>query len=310
MGVKVAYAVRRADNALQVVGSVSRVSSNSATSRREDSRNHLTVTFDEKALGQLGDELRPYVLLGPSSLHAWPQIPPEEIQREPEVKLWANPKGKKQDHRPCTWQGWYLSLGIAVLRPMVDSPGEYEAKQDGFLNALSEEQKNDFAAQMGRDIGNAVVDTVKKIAAPEKKSEQRQPEQQDLFSSARSERKGSSSETERTLRVQTFDEYEGADAFERALRYRYRSSPGKMPDCSKRFRIRIVGKSGVKSIKHGEIHEAIEHEAGGMWVRAPANGYPYRMAPSEYEIVERPKPKRKPRPLEPIPPKRKPRPLL
>lgn len=293
---KVAYAVRRADNALQVVGAVSQ------------NGNHIGLTFDETALSQIGSELRAYVLLGPSSLHSWPQIPPEEMQREPEAKLWANPKGKKKEHRPCTWQGWYLSLGIAVLRPTVDDPGAYEPKQDGFLTALTEEQKHEFAAQMGRDIGNAIVNTAKKIAAPRKKDEQPQSKQQGLFSSVHStEREGRSSDNEPLS--SPFDEYDG-DAFERAVRYRYRHSGRSAPDCSKRFRIRIVGKSGVKSIKCGEVYEAVEHEAGGMWVIAPENGYAYRMAPNEYEIVKRPKAKRKPRSLEPIPPKRKPRPLL
>jgi hypothetical protein len=55
-----------------------------------------------------------------------------------EIKIWANPRGKRKDHRPQIWRGKVLSDELAVLLPTVDVAklDGFERVQDGFLRQL------------------------------------------------------------------------------------------------------------------------------------------------------------------------------
>jgi hypothetical protein len=100
--------------------------------------NFMIIRFFEQALARFATELRPLMLLGPN-LKSWPAEAMAVSKDAPdEIKIWANPRGKRKDHRPQIWRGKVLSDELAVLLPTVDVAklDGFERVQDGFLRQL------------------------------------------------------------------------------------------------------------------------------------------------------------------------------
>lgn len=109
--------------------------------------NGISLDFGA-TLPYIGATLRPYIFFAPKALATHPTVTPELFANSPEVKVWANPVGKRKDHRPLIWIGWPLvsgSKGLAILKPAVGvkCPGleAYEPKQDGFFVTLEGERR-------------------------------------------------------------------------------------------------------------------------------------------------------------------------
>jgi hypothetical protein len=139
----VIYGVEGATNELRVIGSA------------KVSVNELKLTFGEGMLGQLAAGVfRPFVLVS-KDLHSWPALPPDLASRPLETKIWANPRGKRKDHRPLIWEGWPVEPSLVVLRPAV-VPTEldrYEPKQSGFVLHYKPEEASENGDRRGSEGG-------------------------------------------------------------------------------------------------------------------------------------------------------------
>ncbi len=123
---KTVYGVHQGGNVLVKLGAC------------ELAHNHLKLSFHDDALARFGTELRPFVFLG-DRLAGWPgdQLGAITDWRD-HASIWANPLGKRKDHRPKVWCGYPVDDELAVLKSVLDPAklGEYEPKQDGFLRRL------------------------------------------------------------------------------------------------------------------------------------------------------------------------------
>lgn len=144
---KIAYAVARATGALEPIGTAGC-----------DVHNNVWVEFDLAQLARVEKgEFRPFVLVGPSKLAAWPTLPADLVQHEPKTKLWSEFRGELPVKRPQTWVGWPLfgdplvvaefSQGepepiatMLLLRPLVpiETLTKHELVHDGFLLGFRE----------------------------------------------------------------------------------------------------------------------------------------------------------------------------
>jgi hypothetical protein len=99
--------------------------------------NHVVLKFLDDQLQRIGDDLRAFILLG-CGLKIWPAEAMGEAGSLDQAKVWANPRGKRMDHRPLVWAGRAVSDELAVLVPQVkvDKLADFEHLQDGFLRRL------------------------------------------------------------------------------------------------------------------------------------------------------------------------------
>lgn len=79
--------------------------------------NHLRLDFARPALEWFAaGELRPFVFVAPR-LEGFPVIPPDALRQPLETRIWANPKGRRLEHRQLAWAGWPLDATLLLLRP-------------------------------------------------------------------------------------------------------------------------------------------------------------------------------------------------
>jgi hypothetical protein len=106
--------------------------------------NYLALTFRDDVLELVGaGQARPFMLVSADHLHTWPGVPAHITDQEKEAVVWANPRGKTADRRPCVWRGWVIHGGLALLVPEVPCGKlvEHEPKQDGFLRSYRKQPR-------------------------------------------------------------------------------------------------------------------------------------------------------------------------
>lgn len=120
----IAYGIPCGHDDVVVVGSVSYTKPNG-----------VKIIFNYN-VEQLGSAMHRLVLLAPASLVSFnqAQIPDLDGVR-PETKLWANPEGKRPNHRPQTFKGWPFRENMIVLVPVVPDLTKFERTHTGFIEA-------------------------------------------------------------------------------------------------------------------------------------------------------------------------------
>lgn len=264
--------------------------------------NGFYIQLRDDALARFArGEFRPFVLVGPQSMSAWPAIP-NVAALPPKTRLWANVKGKLANRRTQTWEGWPIRAGangleiaeqprgdqapvvlMVLLKPLVSIEKliTFEPKHDGFLLGFKEgaepsqheggyrerldmEQGSEGSSQEGEALPGE-DDHSGKVGRdrPTRGRVHRHSDDADGRGSHRAEQSSLAFDHPATCLPEWTIETHGP-------------SPGLI-------KIRIGAGVGIQGLKEGDPHEAERCPAleGAVWVRAP-NGVGYRLLPGQW----------------------------